>query len=110
MNDWYLNIEEPIRELVFKLRNNGINTECSCGHALYVQCQTLDPTWELHMIYATLCEMKIENYFVSITRYVRNGHHYDCLDIYLPDYKGLYCREIRDNENFTMNKIIKSVK
>ncbi len=31
--DWYEeNIEEPIRPLVHLLRENGFNTECSCGH------------------------------------------------------------------------------
>ena len=31
---WYLEcIEDPLKELVFLLRNNGFNTECSCaGH------------------------------------------------------------------------------
>jgi hypothetical protein len=37
--DWYKCIEEPVRELVLLLRNNGFNTECSCGHEMYVQCQ-----------------------------------------------------------------------
>jgi hypothetical protein len=48
MKDWYaLNIEEPVREVVRALRNRGINTECSCGHKLYIQFQTLDPQTEL---------------------------------------------------------------
>lgn len=39
---WYEDtIEEPVRELVYLLRNNGFNTECSCGHEMYVQCQYL---------------------------------------------------------------------
>ena len=37
MADWYDRIEEPVRELVRVLRNNGFNTVCSCGHDLYVQ-------------------------------------------------------------------------
>lgn len=32
MDDWYKQIEEPVRELVKLLRNNGFNTFCSCGH------------------------------------------------------------------------------
>lgn len=39
---WYEeNIEEGVRELVSVLRNNGINTECSCDHQnpMYIQCQ-----------------------------------------------------------------------
>lgn len=38
--DWYEEyIEEPVRDVVKLLRNNGFNTECSCGHEMYVQCQ-----------------------------------------------------------------------
>jgi len=33
------NIEEKIRPTVKLLRDNGFNTECSCGHKMYVQCQ-----------------------------------------------------------------------
>jgi len=29
---WYDRIEEPLKELVHTLRNNGFNTICSCGH------------------------------------------------------------------------------
>jgi len=36
--DWYEeNIEEPVRDVVKHLRDNGFNTECSCGHDMYVQ-------------------------------------------------------------------------
>lgn len=31
------NIEEPVRDVVKHLRDNGFNTECSCGHEMYVQ-------------------------------------------------------------------------
>jgi len=40
MEDWYQeNIEHPLQELVKILRNNGVNTESSCGHKMYIQCQ-----------------------------------------------------------------------
>lgn len=36
---WYdNNIEPGIRKLVYQLRNNGINTICSCAHKRYVEC------------------------------------------------------------------------
>jgi hypothetical protein len=36
--NWYEeNIEEPIRDVVKHLRDNGFNTECSCGHEMYIQ-------------------------------------------------------------------------
>jgi len=38
MSDWYEIIEEPIREFVRLLRNNGYNTTCSCGHDGVVEC------------------------------------------------------------------------
>lgn len=42
MADWYeKKIEPEIRPIVKMLRDNGINTECSCGHRMYVQCQYL---------------------------------------------------------------------
>ena len=38
--DWYEEyIEGPIRDLVKLLRENGFNTQCSCGHEMYVECQ-----------------------------------------------------------------------
>ena len=40
IKDWYeRNIEEPIRPLFCLLRDNGINTVCSCGHEMYVECE-----------------------------------------------------------------------
>lgn len=38
MVDWYENIEPGVREIVRLLRDNGINTECSCEHDKYIQC------------------------------------------------------------------------
>lgn len=36
--NWYEeNIEEPIRDVVKHLRDNGFNTECSCGHEMSIQ-------------------------------------------------------------------------
>lgn len=30
--EWYECIEEPLKELIYFLRNAGFNTVCSCGH------------------------------------------------------------------------------
>ena len=39
MSDWYeTNIEEGVRDVVRLLRDNGINTQCSCHHEMYIQC------------------------------------------------------------------------
>ena len=52
-------IEPGVRKLVGCLREHGINTECSCHHEWYVQCQTLDPTSELRLIYNAMRDMAI---------------------------------------------------
>lgn len=82
--DWYENIEPEVREVVRALRNNGINTECSCGHEMYIQCQSCDPETELRTIYNVLSNMQYENYEVVIRRKVMGGHCYNSLDIKLP--------------------------
>lgn len=38
MNNWYNdNIEDPLKEIVRFLRNRGVNTTCSCGHAMFIE-------------------------------------------------------------------------
>lgn len=37
MLSWYDTIEPEIRPVVRLLRDNGFNTESSCGHKMYVQ-------------------------------------------------------------------------
>ena len=48
--DFYQIIELGVREWVRKLRDGGINTECSCGHEGYIQCQSLDPMNDIQKI------------------------------------------------------------
>ena len=85
--EWYNCIEEPIRDLVFLLRNNGFNTESSCGHEKYIQCQyILDGEFmELNkLISCYLYEHKMPlNYRIELTIAVINGHQYPSLLIYL---------------------------
>ena len=66
-NSFYLKIEEGVREWVYKLRNHGINTECSCHHDGYIQCQTLDPTEEIRIIKSVLMENNVEDFNIVIT-------------------------------------------
>jgi len=64
--NWYEeNIEEPIRDLVKLLRDNGFNTECSCGHETYVQCQCI-PDGVLQRLHNLLFE-NYKNYKIEIT-------------------------------------------
>jgi hypothetical protein len=66
-NNFYSKIEENVREAIFQLRNNGINTECSCHHEGFIQCQSLDPSTELDIIYNVMYELKIEKWKAELT-------------------------------------------
>lgn len=67
---FYLEIETGVRELVQILRNHGVNTECSCHHDWYVQCQTVDPTTELRRIADAMDEAGVRKYVVKLEREV----------------------------------------
>lgn len=62
MDDWYERMIEPeVRELVRLLRNNGINTVCSCGHDMHVEAdymcdESIKETYDL--VYNWLFENK----------------------------------------------------
>ena len=69
--NWYNEyIEEPIRHLVKLLRDNGFNTECSCGHKMYVQCEII-PDGELQRLHNLLFE-HYTDYEIDI--------HLECID------------------------------
>ena len=77
---WYENAIEPeIQELVYRLRNAGINTTCSCGHKMYVEAEYF-PDFQLKtmhdIIYNWLIEDKGQrflNYNIDIHFAVVNG-------------------------------------
>ncbi len=75
--EWYQCIEKPVRKIVYALRNHGINTECSCGHEMYVQFLTCDPTTTLRDIYNALAGLGISDYTVAFNRDVMAGHIYE---------------------------------
>lgn len=66
LNVFYLEIEEGVREAVYKLRNAGINTQCSCHHEGYIQCQSMDPTTEQRRIFDVMYELGIEDFTASL--------------------------------------------
>ena len=83
-NDWYINtIEEPLRDIVKALRNNGVNTECSCGHEMTIQCQSIDPTTEFKNIRNVFMMMGIDRYRLELSREVIDNAHFDSINIYL---------------------------
>ena len=63
---WYDCIEPEIRALVLLLRENGINTTCSCGHEGWIECETYDATAELHAVYALLREAGYRRFHIEI--------------------------------------------
>lgn len=68
MSEWYDTIEPGIRPIVRLLRDNGINTTCSCEHTMRVEADwQLDE--ELRVIYGLLCE---QGYVFEIIA------HWDC--------------------------------
>jgi len=84
-------IEEPVRDLVGFLRENGINTECSCGHNMYIQCQyAVDGELQrLHKLLFNFCHYKKKSidYTINVTVRVVDGHMYQSLTIYLGERK-----------------------
>jgi len=89
-NNWYKkNIESGVRDLVKYLRDNGINTECSCHHDMYIQCQYIcDGTiQELHkLLYSYFYERKEPiTYTINIIFRVIDGLIYSSLDIKLKE-------------------------
>ena len=95
--DWYEEHVEPeVRDLVRYLRNNGVNTECSCGHEGYIQCwHNIDGSIkELHdLLYNYFAENRAKksgceysddiNDEIDIKLTVRNGHVFSTLNIKL---------------------------
>jgi hypothetical protein len=51
---WYECIEPEVREIVYILRNNGLNTTNSCGHDMWVEVDV--SWWELENLYNVLKE------------------------------------------------------
>jgi len=90
MNTWYKDrIEEPVRDIVRILRNNGINTECSCGHEKYIQCQYIPEVdvQDIHMLLWNYLHSLGDNdptFTISVEHKVIKGHQYSSLQIDLP--------------------------
>ncbi len=87
---WYeTHIEEPIREIVKVLRDNGINTECSCGHEpRYIQCQLIADgiLQELdNLLFNYFSERRLPiNYVIEAWIERKNGMSYPGINIKFP--------------------------
>jgi len=76
--DWYENIEEPIREIVKLLRNNGFNTTCSCGHEMDIEGNIVidyDLKRMHELLYNYFCAKDlIPNYEITFFIKVQDGY------------------------------------
>lgn len=71
---WYKEyIEENIRGVVKLLRDNGFNTECSCGHRMYVQCQYISDGEIMRLDYL-LYNHGYRNYEIKMILTRMNGY------------------------------------
>lgn len=85
VGNWYEeHIEEPLRDLVRELRNNGFNTECSCGHEMYVQVQCLD-TGEVGRLDRFLFNLGLRDYVVELHLTREEGHLRSSVNLKLPE-------------------------
>jgi hypothetical protein len=81
--EFYMNIEGPIRELVHRLRDAGVNTTSSCGHEMYVQV-ALYPDGFLQTMHRETYNWLIEQgngrpeYKIDIHFKVRRGIPFQC--------------------------------
>jgi len=92
MADWYdCFIEDPLKDLVRILRNNGFNTFCSCGHRPkpYIQMEWYDDA-EVTKIYNLLVENSYNNFIIHAT-WTHNLNSRRCLEIefYTIEKEGL---------------------
>lgn len=73
--DWYIkNIEKPIRGVVYLLRNNGYNTEFSCGHEMWVQGRQNLSSELVSNLHGLLLNNGYYNYKLIMEEEVTNGH------------------------------------
>ena len=80
-NDWYKdNIESEVRGVVRLLRDNGVNTECSCGHKQYIQCQYMTDGFLMkvdHLLFTAGCR----DYTIKTNIIREKGHLRTILEI-----------------------------
>ena len=75
-------IEKPIQPLVELLRDNGFNTESSCGHEMYVQCSYIQDG-EIKRLDDLLFNNGYENYSIEVNIKRLHGHAYVHIQINL---------------------------
>jgi len=85
MTDWYEeNIEEGVRYPVKLLRDNGFNTDCSCEHDKYVQCQYITDDVIMRLDHL-LFNSGFRNYEIVVNVKRVDGHSYPSMNIKFED-------------------------
>jgi hypothetical protein len=85
---WYEEFIEPeIRSIVKLLRDNGINTECSCGHKMWVQFQVIDN--EPQIVDKILCNSGYKNYLIECHYERHDNWPLNTATVYFP-VNGVY--------------------
>ena len=83
--DWYEEKSEaPIRDVVKVLRDNGFNTENSCGHEMYVQCDYF-PDAEIKSLDDLLYNNGYRDYLISVELIRSDGCLYTSIDVRFKD-------------------------
>ena len=80
---FYEDIEEGVRPYVMLLRNAGINTECSCHHEGYIQCQSVGPSEEIDRIRRSFID-KVDYYTIEVTYTNRGDDWFQSIEIRSP--------------------------
>lgn len=75
-------VEEPLKELVQLLRDNGFNTNCSCGHLPdpYIQMEWYSDD-EITKLYNLLVENNYKNFFIKAEWNTTFGINHRTLEI-----------------------------
>lgn len=68
MNEFWKGIEEPIRDAVRLLRDNGFNTTCSCGHKMYIEVDLMNLD-DIETIATLLLENNYKSFKIITTLY-----------------------------------------
>jgi len=72
---FYDELESGVRKWVKILRQYGLNTECSCHHEGYIQCQSIDIVTEVDRIQNALNGAGLQDYTIIVT-YTKIGESY----------------------------------
>jgi hypothetical protein len=65
--NFYKNIEPGIRNVVKLLRDNGINTTCSCEHEMYIEFECYSDSSEIDTIYYALFNAGYRGFKINYT-------------------------------------------